>query len=151
MAGLSEEAARIIDSTYVVNPAANYYFMFVSTFFISIIGTWVTEKVVVPRLGDYKGDAKPEEIRSITDSEKRGLKFTVVAFVVLVIILLWSAVPINEGFWQNVPLSGFLRDPETGGLLRSPFMSGIVAIYISCCRNSGCSIRHRRKNTKKRQ
>ncbi len=130
LAGLSEEAARIIDPTYVVNPAANYYFMFISTFFIATIGTLVTEKVVVPRLGNYTGDAQPEEITSISASEKRGLRFTLVAFFALVIILLWSAVPIDNGFWQNVPLSGFLRDPETGDLLRSPFMSGIVAIIF---------------------
>ncbi len=130
LAGLSEEAARIIDYAYVVNPAANYYFMFVSTFFIAIIGTWVTEKVVVPRLGSYTGDAKPEKIKGITDLERRGLRFTLVAFIILVIILFWSALPVNDGFWQYIPLSGFLRDPETGGLLRSPFMSGIVAIIF---------------------
>jgi aminobenzoyl-glutamate transport protein len=50
LAGLSEEAARIIDVTYEVNPAANYYFMFVSTFVLAAAGTWVTEKIVVPRL-----------------------------------------------------------------------------------------------------
>lgn len=32
LAGLSQEAAHIIDPTYMVNPAANFYFMFVSTF-----------------------------------------------------------------------------------------------------------------------
>ncbi len=104
--------------------------MFVSTFFVAFIGTWVTEKVVVPRLGEYKGDAKPEEIKRISPLERRGLKFTLVAFIILVFVLLWSAVPINDGFWQHVPLSGFLRDPETGNLLRSPFMSGIVAIIF---------------------
>ena len=38
LAGLSQEAARIIDPTYVVSPAANYYFMFVSTFLITGLG-----------------------------------------------------------------------------------------------------------------
>jgi aminobenzoyl-glutamate transport protein len=51
LAGLSQEAARIIDPGYTVNPASNYYFMFVSTFLISGLGTWVTERIVVPRLG----------------------------------------------------------------------------------------------------
>lgn len=69
LAGLSEEAARIIDPAYNVNPTANYYFMFVSTFFVAYIGTWVTEKVVVPRLGDYKGDAQPEEIKQLTSND----------------------------------------------------------------------------------
>lgn len=130
LAGLSEEAAHIIDKTYTVNPAANYYFMFVSTFFIAIIGTWVTEKIVVPRLGKYTGDAKPEEIKKLVSSEKRGLRFAFWALIGVALLLFWSAAPVEAGFWKNIPLSGFMRDPETGGLLRSPFMSGIVAIIF---------------------
>jgi aminobenzoyl-glutamate transport protein len=79
LAGLSEEAARIVDPTYQVNPAANYYFMFVSTFFIAAAGTWVTEKIVIPRMGEYKGSAKAEEIKPLTSDEKRGLRFTLIA------------------------------------------------------------------------
>jgi aminobenzoyl-glutamate transport protein len=55
LAGLSEEAAPSSRPEYVVNPAANYYFMAASTFFIAVAGTWVTEKIVVPRLGDVHG------------------------------------------------------------------------------------------------
>ena len=44
LAGLSTEAAQIVDPTYEVNPTANYYFMFVSTFIIAFAGTWVTER-----------------------------------------------------------------------------------------------------------
>ncbi len=130
LAGLSEEAARIIDPTYNVNPTANYYFMFVSTFFIAYIGTWVTEKVVVPRLGEYKGDAQPEEIKQLSSDERRGLRATFWALVGIALLLLWSAVPIEGGIWSSIPGSGFMRDPETGDLLRSPFMSGIVAIIF---------------------
>ena len=130
LAGLSEEAAKIIDITYTVNPAANYYFMFVSTFFIATIGTWVTEKVIVPRLGEYKGDAKPEEIKKLDKNEKRGLRSTGIALLIIVLTIVWGIVPIEAGFWEKVPGSGFFRDPETGGLLRSPFMSGIVALIF---------------------
>lgn len=120
LAGLSEEAARIIDPTYQVNPAANYYFMAASTFFIALAGTWVTEKIVVPRLGKYKGKAEKEEIRDLTADEKRGLWYTLAATIIMTIIVLWG----------TVPADGFLRNPETGSLLRSPFMSGIVAFIF---------------------
>jgi aminobenzoyl-glutamate transport protein len=46
LAGVSQEAARIIDPEYSITPACNYYFMVVSTFLIAGVGTWVTEKVV---------------------------------------------------------------------------------------------------------
>lgn len=130
LAGLSEEAAHIIDQTYEVNPAANYYFMFFSTFFIAIVGTWVTEKIIVPRLGPYRGDAKPEELSDITSDEKRGLRFAAYTFYVLVLLILWATMPVEGGIWDKIPGSGFLRDPDTGDLLRSPFMSGIVAMIF---------------------
>jgi aminobenzoyl-glutamate transport protein len=120
LAGLSEEAARIIDPVYEVNPSANYYFMFVSTFFIATAGTWVTERIIVPRLGAYTGDEKPEPIRPLEPEESRGLKATLLFFVLMTALLLWG----------TVPADGFLRDPQTGSLLRSPFMSGIVALIF---------------------
>ena len=122
LAGLSEEAAQIIDPDYLVNAAANYYFMFISTFFIAAVGTWVTEAIVVPRLGDYKGDAEAEDIKPLSKDELRGLWYALISMAILTGIVLWGLVPVD----------GFLREPETGSLLRSPFMKGIVAfIFIA--------------------
>jgi aminobenzoyl-glutamate transport protein len=120
LSGLSEEAARIIDPAYVVNPACNWYFMIVSTFFISAAGTWVTEKIVVPRLGTYKGGGETEELGELTRDEKRGLIYAFVASLAFNAVLLWG----------TVPADGFLRDPATGDLLRSPFTEGIVAFIF---------------------
>ncbi len=60
LAGISQEAARIIDPTYTITPACNYYFMVVSTFLVAGVGTWVTEKIIEPRLGAYEGEAVAE-------------------------------------------------------------------------------------------
>ncbi len=120
LSGLSQEAAQIIDPNYMVNPAANYYFMFVSTFFIAAAGTWVTDKVVEPRLGAYTGEEQREEIKKLDKAEKKGLRYAVVTALVLTAIMLWGTIPAN----------GFLRDAETGSLLHSPFMDGIVAILF---------------------
>ena len=122
LAGLSQEAAQIIDPSYLVNPLGNYYFMFVSTFIIAAAGTWVTEAIVVPRLGKYKGEAEAEEIKPLSKEEKRGLWYALVSMLLLSGWVLWGLVPED----------GFLRNPETGGILTSPFMEGIVAfIFIS--------------------
>jgi len=120
LAGLSEEAAHIIDRSYVVNAACNYYFMFVSTFIIAAVGTWVTEKIVEPRLGKYEGGAAPEELNPLTKEEKKGLLYAVIAGLSLGIIILFGLVPDN----------GFLREINTGDLLSSPFMKGIVAFIF---------------------
>ncbi|MFO7977917.1 MAG: AbgT family transporter, partial [Bacteroidales bacterium] len=50
LAGISESAAQMIMPDMTVNPAVNYYFMFFSAFLVVIAGTWVTEKIVEPRL-----------------------------------------------------------------------------------------------------
>ena len=122
LAGLSQEAAQIIDPNYLVNPASNWYFMIVSTFFIATAGTWVTEKIVIPRLGEYRGDRKAEELRSLTPDEKRGLWYALIAGLLLVGVVLWGLVPTD----------GFLRNPEDNSILHSPFMKGIVTfIFIS--------------------
>lgn len=120
LAGLSTEAAHIIDKSYVVNPAANYYFLFVSTFLVSIIGTVITEKITVPRLGRYSGGEVAEELKPLTNNEKRGLQYAIGAMVVFTAILLWGL----------LPAEGFLRDPKTFDVLKSPFMSGIVAFIF---------------------
>ncbi len=120
LAGLSQEAARIIDPSYEINAAANYYFMVVSTFFIAAAGTWVTEKIVIPRLGSYKGSVEAEEIKSLSSDEKRGLLYAGLATLIFAGIVVWGL----------IPEQGFLRDPKTFSILKSPFLSGIVSFIF---------------------
>lgn len=120
LAGLSEEAARIVDADYRVNPAANYFFMVASTFVVAATGTWVTERIVIPRLGPYTGEESQPELSRLDTAEWRGLRFATLAFALFGAVLLWG----------TVPGDGFLRNPETGSLLRSPFLSGIVAFIF---------------------
>lgn len=121
LAGLTQEAARIVDPAARVSPACNYYFMAASTFLLTLVGTFVTERVVEPRLGPWTptaGDA--DELRALGVEERRGLLWAAVTGLVLTAIVMWG----------TVPARGFLRDPETGDLLHSPFMSGIVALLF---------------------
>ncbi len=123
LAGLSEEAARIINPAYEVNPTANWYFMAASTFFIAAAGTFVTERIVEPRLGKYQGTGSSQDgkaIEPLSSAERRGLVWALIAFVLCTAFLLGGIIPEN----------GYLRDPQTAGVLRSPFMSGIVAFIF---------------------
>jgi aminobenzoyl-glutamate transport protein len=126
LAGLSEEAARIIDPSYEVNPTANYYFMAVSTFLIAFAGTFVTEKIVAPRLGEYKGSEKPEEIKKLDKSEFRGLKWAGIATLLLTGLVLWGTIPEN----------GILR-VEGESLLKSPIIKGVIALLFIFSAASG--------------
>lgn len=116
LAGLSTSAAQIIDAEMNINPMVNYFFMVVSAVMVTIVGTWITEKIVEPRLGKYTGTEKPLEIEQITPLERKGLRWAGYGTLIFIALMAWTIIPEN----------GLLRDPETGGILRSPFFSGIV-------------------------
>jgi aminobenzoyl-glutamate transport protein len=120
LAGLSQEAARLVDPEYLVNPTANYYFMVASTFLIAILGTWVTEKIVIPRLGKYNNsNNENEEIARLTPVEKKGIKRSTLVFFGFIILLLIGLIPEN----------GILRGTD-GSFLKSPVLKGVVAILF---------------------
>lgn len=120
LAGLSQSAAQIIDPTIHLNPAINFYFMFVSGIIIVVAGTWVTEKIVEPRLGKYKGSAESISIDTISEVEKKGLRWAgisvLVASVMFIII--------------TVPEYALLRNPETNSILKSPFLEGMITAVM---------------------
>ena len=100
LAGLSTEAANLIDPTYSVTGLANYYFIFVSTFVVVAAGTWVTHRIIEPRLGPYAGSVKPEALTPLAAEEKRGLRFTAVFAVVITAAFLAGVLP-DDGFLRN--------------------------------------------------
>ena len=116
LAGISTEAAGLIEEGYNVNAAGNYYILVVSTLIVTLAGTWVTEKIISPRLPAEK-QQKPE-LESISETDMLGIK-AVMLFTLLFICLLLVGL---------IPDDGILRDQETGSVLRSPFISGIVTI-----------------------
>jgi aminobenzoyl-glutamate transport protein len=120
LAGLSEAAARIVDPAYTVNAMANYYFMAVSTFIVTAVGTWVTERIVAPRLGAYTGAAPREELKPIAAAERRGLWAAAGAAVLLTAVVLWGV----------LPEKGFLVNPKNPDFAASAFMVGLVTFIF---------------------
>jgi aminobenzoyl-glutamate transport protein len=120
LAGLSEAAARIVDPAYTVNAMANYYFMAVSTFIVTAVGTWVTERIVAPRLGAYTGAAPREELKPIVAAERRGLWAAAGATVLLTAVVLWGV----------LPEKGFLVNPKNPDFAASAFMVGLVTFIF---------------------
>lgn len=119
LAGLSTEAAQILDPSYEVNPTANYFFMVVSTFVIAFVGTWVTEKLVAPRFGKYKGAETEESMDKLSSKEKKGLRNAGLVALGLTAVILAGIIPEN----------GFFRGAD-GGLLSSPLIKGVVALLF---------------------
>jgi aminobenzoyl-glutamate transport protein len=121
LAGLSQEAARILDPVYVVNPTANYYFMVASTFIIAFAGTLVTEKIVEPRLGKYKGEIDEAESKMdrLSKEEKRGLLMASLTFGIIAVITIIGLIP-EDGFFRG----------NDGTVLGSPLIRGVVAMLL---------------------
>ncbi len=114
LAGLTQEAARLYDPNYTVAVTANYYFMIASTFLLTIIGTWVTVKIVEPRLGAYGGSGQ-KSLEKLRPEEKRGLATAGLTIALELLLLLLFILPAN----------GLLRDAK-GGL--EPLFQGMVTL-----------------------
>lgn len=122
LSGLSQEAARIVDPAYHVSPAANLFFMQVSTPVITLLGWFVTEKIVARRFPDGNYGKGDEKIDPLSPAEKRGLAFAGIATLVLTALVLLATVPAN----------GALRIAGEPDLLKAlaPFLHGIVALIF---------------------
>lgn len=131
LAGISTEAAKIMDPTYVVGPAGNLYFMMVSTFLITILGTIITNKIVEPRLGSHQKTTgnHADDFLNVTAKEKKALRAANVTLLVMVIgLIAWA-----------LPESSILRNAETGSLInKSPLMDGIVVLIALLFLVPGC-------------
>lgn len=116
---LTIEAAQIIDPAYAegMNIAMNYYFIIASVFVLTFVGAWVTEKIVEPRLGEYKGEFR-EKIEKLTAVEKKGLVWASVSVLIAGVVMALLVVP------QWGPLRGDGDMP----IIRSPFMDSLVPI-----------------------
>lgn len=126
LAGITQEASRLIDPEYTVDASANWFFMFASTFLVTIVASVVSLKIVEPTLGKYDpaqaalDDEDSHRLDPLTHLEKRGLLAAGITALLLALLLAWLVIP--EG--------AVLRNPETGEIRNSPFLRGIVALIF---------------------
>lgn len=120
LSGISTSAAQTVDPGAVVSPLDNLYFINASVFMLTVVGALVTEKIVEPRLGEYRGAGSNEEIREVSSLENRGLRNVLVATVLFVVVLVLAVLP------EGSPLRG-----ENGAIFDGPLLSGIVVILFA--------------------
>ena len=112
LSGLSTEALHIVNPEGEVTVTANWFFNIVSTFFIAIVVTIITE------LKQWKPVSEVNNARLDTQmlhSNFKGLGLYSFIFIGIVLLLV---IP------ENAPL----RNQTTGSISRSPFISSIVVI-----------------------
>lgn len=123
LSGISTQAVKIVDPNMAVSPLDNWIFMSFSVFFLCFVATFITEKIIEPRLGPYAvngEDAMKINIEDITAQEKKGLKVTAIATALYALLLILLVVP--EG--------AVLRNPQTGQIMGSPFLRGIIPVIF---------------------
>ncbi len=123
LCGITNEAVKMVDPSYTVEPTGNWYFMIVSTFLITALGTVITEKVVAPRFGEYRGESGGDEMAEyrVTAEEKKALKAAGLTMLLLVAAIAAFSLPANS-----------VMRAEDGTLLgNSPLMDGIIPIITA--------------------
>ena len=118
-------AAKLLDSKYSVALSGNYFFIALSTILITIIGTIITEKIIMPKLSNRLEET--DELFIVEKREKRGLLFSGLATLVLVLIVVYMIIP-------GLPFSGILLDVSANDYVHqlfgsnSYFQQGLVII-----------------------
>ncbi len=123
--GFTQSAAQIIDPKRTVNPLCNYYFTSVSALMVILVGWWITDRVVEPRLRgvELDGDAANQPgFEPLTAAERLGLIGAIAALAIASGLLCAAA-------W---PESSPLRDPKQHSLFNhdSPLMVAIVPLIF---------------------
>ena len=97
----------------------HYYFIFVSTFLLVALGTWVTNKFVAPRLQNDTWEL-PEGLNvsdfSVTPQEQKGLKGALLGLIVALAIVALLAIG---------PLATFVD--ESGNTV-SPYINNVILL-----------------------
>ncbi|MET3683287.1 aminobenzoyl-glutamate transport protein [Alkalibacillus flavidus] len=120
LAEITTDAASIISPEYAetMNVAMNYWFIIVSVFLLTFVGWFVTDKIVEPRLGEYKGEYR-EDVTGLEKIEVKGLIWAGISLLVSLI-----------GFSLLVLLPDAPLRADDGDIIQSPFMSSLVPIIM---------------------
>lgn len=105
-----------------ISVLANWYFMVASVVFLAVLGTFVTHRVVEPRLGGGVVVAG-EGPEGLSPEERRGIVVGTIA--VAAVLGLWLLALIPEGAPLRHP------DPDPAMFWRSPFFKGLVPILFT--------------------
>jgi len=127
LAGFTQAGAQLLDPTHTVNPLNNMFFMAASSPLIILIGWFLTDKVVEPRLmrtsaiidGDMKGAPTLERLSAL---EKKGLLAGLLTIVVGLAVVGLTAWPADSAW----------REAESGDLSSNaaPLMRAIVPLIL---------------------
>jgi aminobenzoyl-glutamate transport protein len=131
LAGLTQAAANITDPSVVVNPLNNYFFTTASTFLIVLVGWFLTDKVIEPRLAGTPIDGDSAQMPSmdaLKPEERRGLTAAVGSMVVFAIAL--AITVLMDGTPWAAPADAVPPDGNPLLVGAAPLMQSIVSLIF---------------------
>jgi aminobenzoyl-glutamate transport protein len=96
LAGLTQEASRLLDPVRTVNPLSNYYFTTGSSVLIILIGWFITDRIIEPRVRALPIDGDASDVSHMGDlgqTERRGLAVALVALAIGLAVLILASWP----------------------------------------------------------
>lgn len=128
LARLTDQAAATINPSYDVTAVCNYYFMVASTVLVTVVGTWVTTKIVEPMLGEWSpeeaGGEVDTEAKEPTAQEKRAFLVSIASGAILA-----GAMTLLVAF-PEAPLREAIGPDDPGVNMLSPFFEAIELLIM---------------------
>ncbi len=122
LVGITQTAVSMVDPSYHVSVMGNYFFLIVSTLLITILGTFVTDKIVEPRLAAFNGEVLGEEdtsLTTITVLERKGLRNAGIVALLYIAVIVIACIPADS-----------LMRNENGALFGNPASTFLDSIVI---------------------
>lgn len=123
--GITEPAAQLIDPSFSVNIAGNWWFIAGMTLLFVPVGWWVTDKIVEPRLGVWTpipGAPIEDAEKPLEPQESRGLVWAGVVAMAIVGLFAWLVLS------PGAPLIDAEAETDAGRL--QPFYQSLVAAFF---------------------
>lgn len=125
--GFTQEAARIVDPTWTMNPLGNWWFILGIVVLFAPAIWFITDRIIEPRLGAWKGQVdeatRTELERSeLTADERSGLRRA--GLVALLLTAIFAALTLTPGYQ---PL---INEEATGTARLQPFYAALIAFFF---------------------
>ncbi|MBW3549506.1 MAG: AbgT family transporter [Proteobacteria bacterium] len=131
LAGLTQEAGHILDAGLTVNPLNNYFFTTASCVLIILVGWFLTDRVIEPRLRNTPVDGDMSEMPrmdALGPRERRGLLLSLLAMGLGMLALLLTALP-EASAWR-APADAVGAGENSLLVSAAPLMQSIVALIF---------------------
>ena len=97
--GLTQAGAAIVDPTRQVNPLCNLWFTSASSILVILVGWYLTDKVIEPRLRNTEIDGDPDQMpvmEEVTPAERKGFFAGLIAMALAAIALVLIVLPTDS-------------------------------------------------------